>query len=458
MSASTMETVNPATGEVCGNYPLMNKEEINQLINDVSQVQFTWSQNSIEQRKQCLSRVAELLLERKTVAAQLITREMGKPITQALSEIEKCVKLCTYYINMCEQFLEPEMVQTEFYKSYRMFQPLGIILAIMPWNYPFWQVMRFAVPNLLIGNAGILKHAPNTTGTALFIEQLMLDAGLPQNIFRSLVIDVSSVPFVIHHPLIAGITLTGSVAAGKSVASEAGTALKKLVLELGGSDPYLILEDADLELAASQCVLSRLGNAGQVCIAAKRIIVVEKIQIAFEKLVLEKAKQYIPSDPADPQTNLGPLAREDLRTKLHEQVQRAIAKGARCILGGTLPQGVGYYYPATILVDVTENSPAFQEELFGPVISITRAKDETDAIRLANLTEFGLAGAVFTRDLIKGERIAHAIQAGTCAVNAFVTSDPRLPFGGIKHSGYGRELSVEGMREFVNIKTVTVTQ
>lgn len=264
--------------------------------------------------------------------------------------------------------------------------------------------------------------------------------------------------FVIHHPHIAGVTLTGSNLAGQSVATEAGAALKKVVLELGGSDPYVILEDADLELAAEQCVLSRLSNAGQVCIAAKRMIVVKSVQPAFEALVLEKAKAYVMGDPQDPTTRLGPMAREDLRSKLHEQVQRSIASGARCLLGGTLPDRKGYYYPATVLTDVTVNSPAFLEELFGPVIGIITAEDEDHAICLANTTEFGLAGAIFTNDLVKGERLARDnIHAGTCAVNTLVASDPRLPFGGIKQSGYGRELSIEGMHEFVNIKTIIVS-
>ncbi|HBI21598.1 MAG TPA: succinate-semialdehyde dehydrogenase, partial [Legionella sp.] len=330
---------------------------------------------------------------------------------------------------------------------------------IMPWNFPFWQVLRFAVPNLMVGNAGLLKHAPNSTGTALLIEQLLLEAGFPKNVFRSLIIDVDLAPFVIHHAHVAGVTLTGSNPAGKSVASEAGAALKKVVLELGGSDPYVILEDADLERAAEQCVLSRLNNAGQVCIAAKRMIVVECVKSAFEALVLAKAKTYAMGDPQDSKTTLGPMAREDLRAKLHDQVTRSIAAGARCLLGGTLPNRHGYYYPATVLTDITVDSPAFHEELFGPVICIIGAKDEEQAMRLANATAFGLASAIFTQDLEKGERLARdGIEAGTCAVNTLVASDPRLPFGGIKQSGFGRELSMEGMHEFVNIKTVIVSR
>ncbi|MCX7115042.1 MAG: NAD-dependent succinate-semialdehyde dehydrogenase [Gammaproteobacteria bacterium] len=451
--------INPASGESCGSYPMMEQPEVEQLIQDMHVVQQSWSQSPIPLRQQCLSKLAQLLRQHQDESATLMTNEMGKPRAQALAEVEKCARLCEYYAKEGPGFLEPEMIQTEFYKSYRAFQPLGIIFAIMPWNFPFWQVMRFAVPNLMVGNAGLLKHAPNSTGTALFIEQLILKAGFPKGLFRSLVIDVALSPFIIHHPQVMGVTLTGSNLAGKSVASEAGAALKKVVLELGGSDPYVILDDADIELAAEQCVLSRLSNAGQVCIAAKRMIVVESVKEAFTARVLEKAQSYVMGDPHLLETKLGPMAREDLRTKLIDQVERAIKGGDRCILGGKTPAGKGYYYPATVLVDVTENSPAFHEELFGPVICIIAAKDEKDAIRLANTTEFGLAGAIFTRDLVRGERLAReSIESGSCAVNTLVASDPRLPFGGMKQSGYGRELSIEGMREFVNIKTVIVSK
>lgn len=456
---TTINTINPATEEICGQYPLMKQDEVARIIQNMHPVQQAWSQAPLSLRQQCFFKLAQVLLEEKEACATLITTEMGKPITQARLEIEKCARLCDYYAKEAEAFLKPQTIQTEFYKSYRSFHALGIIFAIMPWNFPFWQVMRFAVPNLIAGNGGLLKHAPNSTGTALKIEQLFLKAGFPENLFRSLVIDVDLAPFVIHHPHIMGVTLTGSNLAGKSVAAEAGAALKKVVLELGGSDPYIILEDADLDLAATQCVLSRLGNAGQVCIAAKRIIVVESVKSAFETLVLQKAKTYVMEDPLNEKTILGPMARDDLRKKLHEQVQCSIKSGAKCLLGGTLPERKGYYYPATVFTDVTKDSPAFHEELFGPVICIITAKDEKHAMQLANMTEFGLAGAVFTRDLVKGERLARdGIDAGTCAVNTLVSSDPRLPFGGIKQSGYGRELSVEGIHEFVNIKTVIVAK
>lgn len=456
---NSITTINPTTEEICGNYLLMDKDEVDAILQKMHPIQQSWKKSSLELRKQCLLNLSNLLLDNKNSCGMLITTEMGKPITQSIMEIEKCSRLCKYYAMQGEYFLQPELIQTEFYKSYRSFQPLGIVFAIMPWNFPFWQVLRFAIPNLMLGNGGILKHAPNSTGAALLIEQLVQKAGFPQNLFRSLVIDVDLAPFVIHHQHVVGVTITGSNQAGKSVAIEAASALKKVVLELGGSDPYIILEDADINLAVDQCIISRLSNAGQVCIAAKRIIVVEKVKAEFESRILEKAKSYLMGDPQDPNTMLGPMARKDLRTKLHDQIQRSIAAGAQCLLGGKLPDRTGYYYPATVLTNVTIDSPAFSEELFGPAISIISAKNEEHALQLANATEFGLAGAIFTQDLAKGERLAkESIDAGTCTVNTFVASDPRLPFGGIKQSGYGRELSVEGMREFANVKTVIVAK
>lgn len=451
-------TINPATEEIIHRYPLMNQDEVNNIIDEVAKAQKKWAKESITKRKELLLNTAKLLQENREQYANIITTEMGKPITQALGEIDKCAKLFEYYAKEGDKFLSPEFIQTEFIKSYRSFRPLGVIFAIMPWNFPFWQVMRFAAPNLMLGNACLLKHAPNSLGCAVAIEQLFLKAGFPKNLFRSLIIDVDLAPLVIHHKEVAGVTLTGSNRAGKSVAQEAGAALKKVVLELGGSDPYVILEDADLELAADQCVHSRLNNAGQVCIAAKRMIVVEQVREKFEQLVIERARNFNLGNPLDTQTKLGPMARGDLRDKVQEQVERSIAQGAKCVLGGELPGGKGYFYPATVLLNVTADSPAFHEEIFGPVISITSAKNEEEALKLANDSEFGLAAAVFTRDLNKGDRLAREnIEAGTCAVNVLVASDPRLPFGGIKQSGYGRELSREGIHEFANIKTVIVT-
>lgn len=450
-------TINPATGAVIKQYPVMSQQEVAGILSQVHSVQQSYAQSPISERVVCMQNTAQLLRKNKEQYAALITEEMGKPILQSLAEIEKCAVLFDYYAECGPTFLQPELVKTELSKSYCVPMPLGIIYAIMPWNFPFWQVMRFAAPNLMLGNAGVLKHAPISTGVSLAIEKLLVAAGFPENLFRSLVMEVSLSPYVIQHPYVAGVTLTGSNATGKIVAKEAGAALKKVVLELGGSDPYVVLADADLELAAAECVASRLGNAGQVCIAAKRAIVVESVRAEFEAQVIAKAKQYSLGNPVDKNTLLGPMARLDLRDKVHAQVQRAITDGAKCVLGGEIPNQPGFYYPATVLVDVAATSPAFHEEIFGPVIGITAAKDEADALRLANDTPYGLSAAIFTRDVKKGEQMAEQVLvAGTCAVNMRVASDPRLPFGGIKQSGFGRELSREGMREFANIKTILI--
>jgi succinate-semialdehyde dehydrogenase/glutarate-semialdehyde dehydrogenase len=348
-------------------------------------------------------------------------------------------------------------VQTEARKSFVTFNPLGVVLAVMPWNFPFWQVFRFAAPALMAGNAAVLKHASNVPGCALAIEQILREAGVPQNLFRTLLIGNSRVDAVIEHPLVRAVTLTGSGPAGRAVARKAGDMLKKSVLELGGSDPYLILEDADPELAASVCTRGRLVNGGQSCIAAKRFIVVGAVRSDFEQRLVQKMKAAQQGDPLSMDTEIGPLARLDLRDTLHRQVEQSVQRGARCLLGGEIPKGPGAYYPPTVLTDVAKGMPAFDEELFGPVAAVIAVRDEAQAIATANDSVFGLGGAVITRDLARGERIAaEAIESGCVFVNDSVRSDPRLPFGGVKESGYGRELSGYGIKEFVNIKTVLV--
>jgi succinate-semialdehyde dehydrogenase/glutarate-semialdehyde dehydrogenase len=382
---------------------------------------------------------------------------MGKPIVQSRAEVEKCAWVCEFYADNAEKFLADEIIKTEATKSFVSFQPLGVILAIMPWNFPFWQVFRFAVPNLMAGNAGLLKHASNVSGCALAIEDVFRKAGFPKNLFRSLLVKSNNVKEIISNPKVQAVTLTGSVPAGKSVASLAGSLIKKTVLELGGSDPYVILEDADLEKAAMSCVTSRLLNAGQSCIAAKRFIIVESVYDEFEKLYLEIMSKKKMGDPLDEKNDLGPQASFQLRDELHEQVLKSVGQGARLILGGKIPEIDGAYYPPTILTNVKPGMAAFDEELFGPVAALIKAKDEEDAINLANKSVFGLGASVFTRDLKRGEHIAkEKLNAGCCFVNDFVKSDPRLPFGGIKESGYGRELSLFGIREFVNIKSVYI--
>jgi succinate-semialdehyde dehydrogenase / glutarate-semialdehyde dehydrogenase len=382
---------------------------------------------------------------------------MGKPLAGGRSEVEKCAWVCRYYADNAEAFLAPEPAPSDASRSFVAFLPLGPVLAVMPWNFPFWQVFRFAAPALMAGNAGLLKHAANVTGCALAIEQIFKDAGFPPPLFRALLVSSQRVAAVIAAPEVKAVTLTGSTPAGRAVASKAGEMLKKTVLELGGSDPYVVLEDADLEAAAETCVASRLINSGQSCIAAKRFIVAEPVRQRFEELFVEKMRARKMGDPLQPGVDVGPQARRDLRDDLHRQVEQSVKAGARLLLGGTVPAGPGAFYPPTVLGDVRKGMPAYDEETFGPVAAIIAAKDEADAVRLANDSVFGLGAAVFTRDVERGQRIAaEELEAGSCFVNSFVKSDPRLPFGGIKESGYGRELAVFGIREFVNIKTVYV--
>jgi len=382
---------------------------------------------------------------------------MGKPVRQGRAEVEKCATVCGYYAERAEGFLETETVATEARRSFVAYRPLGVVLAVMPWNFPFWQVFRFAAPALMAGNAGVLKHASNVCGCALAIEDVFAAAGFPRGVFRTLLIGSGAVGSVISHPAIKAVTLTGSAAAGRAVARAAAEHLKKTVLELGGSDPYVVLDDADVELAASVCAESRLINAGQSCIAAKRFVVVESRVRDFLGLLVERMRRSSVGDPLDEATDVGPLARLDVRDEVHRQVMQSVERGAKCILGGRIPAGTGAFYPPTVLVDVAKGMSARDDELFGPVAAVISARDEEEAIRVANDTSFGLGAAVFTRDLERGERIAERrIDAGSCFVNAFVKSDPRLPFGGVKESGYGRELSYFGIREFVNVKTVYV--
>lgn len=452
-----MEAINPATGEIINTYPTMTEEEVNTIIRSCHETFLEWRTTPFAERSALMKKAAAILRDNLDDYAKLMALEMGKTIKEGRAETQKCAWVCDYYAENAEAFLEPETVQTDASNSFVSFQPIGIVLAVMPWNFPFWQVFRFAAPALMAGNVGILKHASNVPGCALAIEEVFHKAGFPRNAFRTLMIGSKQVASVIENPLVTAVTLTGSTPAGKAVAAKAGEMLKKTVLELGGSDPYIILEDADLDETVNACVLSRLINAGQSCIAAKRFIVVESIKDEFEKRFVEKMKSYKMGDPMDETVNIGPQARHDLRDDLHRQVEESIAKGAECLLGGEIPEGSGAFYPPTVLTNVKKGMPAYDEELFGPAAAVIPVKDEAEAIRTANDSIFGLGSAVFTRDTAKGTRLAEKeIQAGCCFVNTFVRSDPRLPFGGIKESGYGRELSHFGIKEFVNIKTVYV--
>ena len=454
-----IQTINPATGEIIQSYETLSPEKINQILDQVKNAQTLWRNFSFSDRKEKMQRVAKLLEKDKEKYARLIATEMGKPISFARAEIEKCTLVCDYYANEAENYLAQKEIKTNFLKSYVSYQPLGIVFAIMPWNFPFWQVFRFAAPNLMAGNAGVLAHAQIVTGCGIEIEKIFQSAGFPADLFRTVIINHDDAKYIVQHETISAVTLTGSERAGRSVGSAAANALKKVVLELGGSDPYIVLADADLEKAADNIVKSRMNNSGQVCIAAKRIIAVKSIHDALQTVILEKLKKIKMGDPLSESTNLGPLARADLRETVHRQVIFSIEKGAKLLCGGFIPsEEKGFYYPPTVLNQVIPGMPAFDEEIFGPVIAMISANDENHAIDLANQSRFGLAGAVFTNDLEKGETIARdKIAVGTCYVNSLVSSDPRLPFGGIKASGYGRELSAEGIREFTNIKTVCVS-
>jgi succinate-semialdehyde dehydrogenase / glutarate-semialdehyde dehydrogenase len=453
----TIQSVNPTTGKKIATYPEMTANETEKIIQMVHKEYESWRNVPFSSRATLMKKAAQLLLSDIGEYARLMASEMGKPLKEGHAEIKKCAGVCEYYAENAESFLKPEPVKTDASNSFISFQPIGIVLAVMPWNFPFWQVFRFAAPALMAGNAGILKHASNVPGCALAIENVFIKAGFPKSIFRTLMIGSKDVDAVIENPLVKAVTLTGSTPAGKAVARKAGEMLKKTVLELGGSDAYVILEDANLEETVSACVFSRLINSGQSCIAAKRFIVVESIREPFERLFVQKMKEAKMGSPFDESVTIGPQARADLRDDLHRQVLKSIEKGASCLLGGQIPDTPGAFYPPTVLTNVKKGMPAYDEELFGPAAAIINAKDETDAIRIANDTTFGLGAAIFTQNIRKAEYLAeHEIQAGCCFVNTFVRSDPRLPFGGIKESGYGRELSHFGIKEFINIKTVYI--
>ncbi len=452
-----LESINPATGKRINIYDEIDRKELNDLLLKVDAAQKEWVKVLFKERAQKMKKAAEILREKSEAFGRLMADEMGKPLQQGIGEAKKCAWVCDYYAENAESFLKDEIIKTEARKSYVHYQPMGVVMAVMPWNFPFWQVFRFAAPALMAGNAGVLKHSENVTGCALAIEKIFLNAGFPRNLFRTLCITRNLAKDVIEHPVVKAVTLTGSTKAGKIVASQAGSVLKKTVLELGGSDPYVVLEDADLENTVETCVTSRMLNSGQSCIAAKRFIVVEKVFDSFLEKFVEKMKAKKMGDPYEDGIDLGPQARADLRDNLHDQVKRSVEKGAKVVLGGYIPDMPGFYYPPTILINVSQGMPAYEEELFGPVASIIKAKDEDEAIHIANDTGYGLGSAVFTGDLAKGEKIAaEKLEAGNAFVNSFVASDPRLPFGGIKESGYGRELSPFGIKEFMNVKTVSI--
>jgi succinate-semialdehyde dehydrogenase/glutarate-semialdehyde dehydrogenase len=450
-------SINPTTGETLEKYEETSPDEIMRRLEKAHQAFRAWRRTSFSERAQLMRKVSRALTENKGQYARTMALEMGKPIAAGRAEIEKCVWACEYYADHAEKMLQPEIIKTDARKSFVTFNPLGVILAIMPWNYPFWQVFRHAAPGLMAGNGVILKHASNVPGCAVAIEDIFTKAGFPEYLFQNFLMSSQRVADLIEHPAITAVTLTGSTTAGRAVAEKAGKMLKKTVLELGGSDPYLILEDADLDKTVEACVTSRLLNSGQSCIAAKRFVVVEAVRRQFEQMLVDQMHAKRMGDPLDEAVEIGPQARFDLRDDLHQQVIKSITKGAVCLLGGEIPEDPGAFYPATVLGNVGKGMPAYEEEIFGPVAAVISVKNEKEAIQVANDSSFGLGAAVFTRNIERGERIAaNHLEAGNCFVNAFVKSDPRLPFGGIKESGYGRELSHWGLKAFVNIKTVYI--
>ena len=453
----SLKSINPANGQEIAAYEEMSTDEVNGIITAVNDAFNSWRKTSFSSRGELLKNAAAILQSNKEEFGRLMSLEMGKPYSQSLAEVVKCAKGCEYYADNTEEILADRIIETDASKSYVSHQPIGIVLAVMPWNFPFWQVFRFAAPALMAGNVGVLKHASNVQGCALAIEKIFVESGFPENVFRALVISSKNVESVINNPLVKAVTLTGSTPAGRAVASQSGAALKKTVLELGGSDPYVILKDADLDQAVEACVIGRLLNTGQSCIAAKRFIVVADVLGDFQERLIDEMKVKKWGDPFEEDIDLGPMVDESARDELHSQVVKSIEGGAEVLLGGAVPDNPGAYYPATVLGNVRPGMPAFDEELFGPVAAVIAAENEAEAIKLANQTPFGLGAAVFTSDIKKGEKIAsEELEAGSCFVNDFVRSDPRLPFGGIKASGYGRELSSNGILEFVNSKTVYI--
>lgn len=458
-----MRVINPATEEVIADVPAHSPDEIERRLRQSAEAFAAWRRVPIAERAGPMRRVAALMRERRADLAMLMTREMGKPIAAAEAEVDKCATACDYFAEHAAALLATEAVATDADRSYVRYDPIGPVLAIMPWNFPYWQVIRFAAPALMAGNVGVLKHAPNVPGCAGALETLFADAGFPPGAFTNLLIDNNeAAEAVIRHPAVRAVTLTGSGRAGAAVASVAGNVLKKTVLELGGSDPFIVIPPdsagrADfLRVTARQAAEARCINAGQSCIAAKRFIVVGEGIETFTHALAEAMRAMKVGDPTDRATQVGPLARQDLLDNLHDQVQRSVAAGARLITGGTRLPRKGYFYAPTVLADVRPGNPAFEEETFGPVASVVAARDADEAIDLANATRYGLAASLWTPDTALAERLVERIDAGCVFVNGMVKSDPRLPFGGVKDSGYGRELAAVGIREFVNVKTVWV--
>ncbi|SEW00297.1 NAD-dependent succinate-semialdehyde dehydrogenase [Natrinema salifodinae] len=455
----SIESTNPATGDVVDRFEETSDDEREEHLERAAETFEEWRETPIQTRQRLLATAADVLRDNAEEYAELMTEEMGKPIGQARDEVQKCAWVCDYYAEHAAEHLQDEVIASEeSARTVVAYQPLGPVLAIMPWNFPFWQVFRFAAPNLAAGNVGLLKHASNVPGCARAIEDVFEQAGFPEGAFTTLLISSSEIDAVIEDDRVSAVTITGSDGAGRSVAETAGSQLKKNVLELGGSDPFVVLDDAPMEQTVETAVQARLINNGQSCIAAKRFVVVDDVYDEFVDRFVDAMDDQVVGDPMDEDTDIGPQAREDLMEDLHEQVEETVDQGGEIELGGEPMDRDGAFYPPTVLTDVPENAPADQEELFGPVATVFRVPDEETAIEKANDTRFGLGASVWTEDLERGERVARQFESGLAFVNELVKSDPRLPFGGVKDSGYGRELSRHGIREFVNTKTIWVQQ
>lgn len=452
-----MKSINPSTGNTIKEYREHSAEEASKIVDHVHDAWLLWRETSFDERAAKMKNAARILRSQKEEYAGLMTLEMGKLFRESVSEIEKCAWVCDYYADHAAHLLQDEMVATDAAKSFIAFQPIGVILAVMPWNFPFWQVFRFAAPALMAGNGAVLKHASNVPGCALAIENIFLQAGFPDYIFRTLMIPSRDVEAVINNPCIAAVTLTGSEQAGSRVASAAGRSIKKAVLELGGSDAFIVLDDADLVAAVKTAVTARMLNQGQSCIAAKRFIVVDSVAREFEQTLKSEMERLSAGDPMDPLTQVAPMARPDLVDDIERQVHESVQSGARLVLGGKRIDRPGFYFEPTILADVKKGMAVYSQETFGPLAVIITVVGEREAIETANDSEFGLGGCVWTRDPERGERVARKVATGAMFVNGMTKSDPRIPFGGIKKSGYGRELGSYGIKEFVNCKTIWIS-
>lgn len=454
--SGVIRSINPMSEAELASFEEHTAADIEAVLAAAAKAQAAWAATPIETRCATVRALGDVLRARGDELAQLITAEMGKPIAEARAEIEKCAWNCTFYADKAPEFLAEEPLASGAQESFVAYEPLGVVLAIMPWNYPFWQFIRFAAPAFAAGNGAVLKHANNVPQCALALERVVREADFPDGLMRTLLIEPPAVAGIIRDPRIVAVTLTGSTEVGGIVASQAGAEIKKQVLELGGSDPLIVLDDADIPAAAAAATKARFLNAGQSCISAKRIIVHEKVADAFVAAFRANAEALKIGDPAEPDVDLGPMARANLRTNLHRQIQRSLDAGAVLVTGGRAIEGPGFFYAPTILDHVRPGMAGFDEETFGPAAAVIRVGSEDEAVTLANQTEFGLGAAVWTTDIARGRRVASRIAAGAVFVNGLVASDPRLPFGGIKKSGYGRELGYYGIREFTNIKTVWV--